>query len=128
MNLRCKDTPSVATAKASFSTASAYRIESDPRPPPQKQTPRTRRRSDPLAGIFDKEVVPLLAESPSLRAVTIFDAHYGMRPTRNNRARPIENGSVESAHDHLKRAIVQALLLRDTGAVASVVATDDLGD
>ena len=73
MSLRRKDTPSVATAKASFSTATAYCIESDPRPPSQKQTPRTGRRSDPLDGIFEKEVVPLLVEFPSLRAVTIFD-------------------------------------------------------
>ena len=35
------DTPSVAAAKASFSTATAYRVESDPRPPSQKQMPRT---------------------------------------------------------------------------------------
>ena len=41
MSLRRKDTPSVAAAKASFSTATAYRIESDPLPPSQKQTPRT---------------------------------------------------------------------------------------
>ena len=73
MSLRREDTPSVAAAKASFSTASAYRIESDPRPPSQKQTSRTSRRRDPLDGIFDKEVVPLLVESPALRAVTIFD-------------------------------------------------------
>ena len=38
--------------------------------------------------------------------------HYGMRPTRNNRGKAHENGSVESAHGHLKRAIEQALLLR----------------
>ena len=63
----------MAAAKASFSTVTAYRIGSDPRPPSQKQMPRTRRRSDPLADIFDKEVVPLLVESPSRRAVTIFD-------------------------------------------------------
>ena len=73
MSLRRKDTPSVAAARAAFSTPTAYRIESDPRLPSQKQTPRTRRRRDPLAGIFDEEVVPLLVESPSLRAVTIFD-------------------------------------------------------
>ena len=73
MSLRRTDTPSVAAARAAFSTATAYRIESDPRPPSQKQTPRTRRRRDPLAGIFDEEVVPLLVESPSLRAVTIFE-------------------------------------------------------
>ena len=35
MNLRSKDTPSLAAAKASISTASAYRIESDPRLPAQ---------------------------------------------------------------------------------------------
>ena len=63
----------MAAAKASFSTATAYRIESDPLPPSRKQTPRSGRRSDPLGGIFDKEVVPLQVESPSLRAVTIFD-------------------------------------------------------
>ena len=33
MNLRSKDTPSEAAANASISTATAYRIESDPRPP-----------------------------------------------------------------------------------------------
>ena len=63
----------MAAVKAAFSTASAYRVESDPRPPSQKQTPRTGRRLDPLDGIFEKEAVPLLVESPSLRAVTIFD-------------------------------------------------------
>ena len=35
-----------------------------------------------------------------------------MRPTRNNRGVAHENGSIESAHGHLKRAIEQALLLR----------------
>ena len=73
MNLRREDTPSVAAAKASFSTATAYRIESDPRPPSQKQTPRSSRRRDPLEGIFEREVVPLLVECPALRAVTIFE-------------------------------------------------------
>ena len=255
MNLGRTDTPSVAAAKAAFSTAAAYRIESDPRPPSQKQTARTRRRPDPLAGIFDEEVVPLLVECPHLRAVTIFEElcrrrpqlppsvrrtlerrvrvwravhgpdqevmfaqlhppgrmglsdftptkhlgitiagealwhllyhfrlpysgfeyadvvlggesyvalsgglqealwtlggspqehrtdslsaafrnldeaaqddltnryeelcrHYGMRPTRNNRGVAHENGSIESAHGHLKRAIKQALLLRGSG-------------
>ncbi|MDE0227673.1 MAG: IS21 family transposase [Spirochaetaceae bacterium] len=252
MSLRRNSTPSVAAAKASFSTATAYRIESDPRLPSQKQAPRASRRRDPLDGIFEKEVVPMLLGCPSLRAVTIFEElcrrdpklpasvrrtlerrvrrwralhgperevifaqryppgrlglsdftatgalgvtiagellehllyhfrlpfsgfefadvvlggesyvalsggcqnalwllggvphehrtdslsaayhnldqaasddltrryqelcdHYGMRPTRNNRGKAHENGSVESAHGHLKRAIEQALLLR----------------
>jgi hypothetical protein len=39
-------------------------------------------------------------------------AHYGMEPTRNNLGVAHENGSIESAHGHLKRAIEDALLLR----------------
>jgi hypothetical protein len=39
-------------------------------------------------------------------------AHYGMTPTRNNRGIAHENGAIESAHAHLKRAVRDALLLR----------------
>jgi hypothetical protein len=35
-----------------------------------------------------------------------------MLPTRNNRGLAHENGSIESPHGHLKRAIEDALLLR----------------
>ena len=38
--------------------------------------------------------------------------HYRMQPTRNNRGLAHENGSIESPHGHLKRAIEDALLLR----------------
>lgn len=41
-------------------------------------------------------------------------AHYGMTPSRNNPGIAHENGSIESSHGHLKRAIVDALLLRGT--------------
>ena len=41
--------------------------------------------------------------------------HYLMEPTRNNRGVAHENGSIESSHGHLKRAVHDALLLR--GAV-----------
>jgi hypothetical protein len=41
-------------------------------------------------------------------------AHYGMRPSRNNRGIAHENGAIESSHGHLKRAIADALLLRGT--------------
>jgi hypothetical protein len=40
--------------------------------------------------------------------------HYGMVPTRNNLGVAHENGSIESAHGHLKRALEDALLLRGT--------------
>jgi hypothetical protein len=41
-------------------------------------------------------------------------AHYGMRPSRNNRGVAHENSSIEGPHGHLKRAIADALLLRGT--------------
>ena len=39
-------------------------------------------------------------------------AHYGIKPRTINVGRPQENGSCESGHGHLKRRIVQHLLLR----------------
>src|SRR5699024_10442992 len=42
--------------------------------------------------------------------------HYGMTPTRNNRGVAHENGAIEGAHGHLKRAIEDALLLRGSRA------------
>lgn len=95
MKSRQNDTPSVAAAKASFSASTAYRIEQDPRVPSQKKTPRTRRRPDPLAGIFDEEVVPILQASPGLRAVAIFaemrrrhpELNPGIRRTLERRVR-----------------------------------------
>ena len=38
--------------------------------------------------------------------------HYGMTPTRNNAGVAHENGAIESAHGHLKKALTDALLLR----------------
>ena len=35
--------------------------------------------------------------------------HYGMTPTRNNAGLSHENGSIESAHGHLKRALAGGL-------------------
>src|SRR5690242_4039800 len=73
MSFRKTETPSVAAAKAGFSAATAYRIEQDPRLPSQKKAPRGRRRRDPLATVWDSEVVPLLKSAPGLRPVAIFD-------------------------------------------------------
>jgi hypothetical protein len=73
MRFRHIDTPAIAAAKAGISTASAYRIEADPRLPSQRKKPRGRRRPDPLAGVWDSEIVPLLEATPSLRAVAIFE-------------------------------------------------------
>ena len=73
MTFRLTDTASVAAAKAGFSPATAYRLDHDPRLPSQKRQQRERRRPDPLASIFDAEVVPLLEAAPGLRPVAVFE-------------------------------------------------------
>ncbi len=72
-SLRITHPTPIAAAKAGFSPASAYRCEADPRLPSQKAPPRTRRRPDPLAGIWDEEVVAMLKAAPGLRAVGVFE-------------------------------------------------------
>ena len=63
----------IAAAKAGFSTATAYRIGQDLRLPSQKRAPRGRRRRDPLATVWDSEVVRLLKSAPGVRPLAIFD-------------------------------------------------------
>ena len=72
MNHRKTQSTEAAAAKAGFSTATGYRIQKDPRPPSQKKAPRGRRRPDPLAGIFEEEVVPILRNSADIRPVGVF--------------------------------------------------------
>jgi hypothetical protein len=95
MKFRKTDSPTAAAAKSSLSTATAYRIEGDSRLPSQKRSCRSRRRPDPLAGIFEQEIVPLLEETPGLRAVALFeelmqrhpDLDRGVRRTLERRVR-----------------------------------------
>ena len=51
----------------------AYRIEHDPRLPSQKKAPRGRRRPDPLADVWDSEIVPMLKAAPGLRPIAVFE-------------------------------------------------------
>jgi len=69
MSFRHTEPPVIAAAKAGFSGATAYRIEQDQRLPSQKKAPRDRRRRDPLATVWDSEVVPLLKSTPGLRPI-----------------------------------------------------------
>jgi transposase InsO family protein len=95
MKFRQTDAAPVAAAKASFSVATAYRIEQDRKLPSRQATVRERRRPDPLAEIFDTEIVPMLKASPGLRAVAIFeemqrrhpDLSAGVRRTLERRVR-----------------------------------------
>src|SRR5260370_27732154 len=73
--MSCRQThdAAVAAAKAGFSTATGYRIENDPRLPSRKKTPRGRRRPDPLADVWDSEIVPILKATPAIRAIAVLD-------------------------------------------------------
>ena len=71
MNLRLTHTRETAAAKAGLSITTGARIEADPRLPSQTRTPRGRRRPDPLAAIWDSEIIPLLQAAPGLRPVSI---------------------------------------------------------
>jgi hypothetical protein len=73
MKFRQTNPTAIAAVKASFSPATAYRFEKDSRLPSQKEAPRTRRRADPLADIFEAEIVPMLQAAPGIRAVAIFE-------------------------------------------------------
>lgn len=95
MTLRQTHTIPVAAAKAGISQATGYRLQADPTLPSQKKTPRSRRRPDPLADIFDTEVVPLLRSSPGIRPVAVYeellrrhpDLGTGIRRTLERRIR-----------------------------------------
>ncbi len=71
MSTRHTHDTAAAAAKAGFWTATGYRIECDPRLPSQKKTPRGRRRPDPLADVWDAEIVPILKSAPGLRVIAI---------------------------------------------------------
>ncbi len=46
--------------------------------------------------------------------------HYGMEPTRNNRGKSHENGSIEAANRHFKSRISQSLMVRDSRDFSSL--------
>jgi transposase InsO family protein len=73
MKFRHTDTTAIAAAKAGFSPSTASRIDKDPRLPSQRKAPRGRRRPDPLASVWDSEIIPLLQAAPSLRPVALFE-------------------------------------------------------
>lgn len=80
MKYRQTHTTAVAAAKASISIATAYRMTKDAKLPSQKKVSRGRRRPDPLAEIFDNEIVPLLTAAPGIRSVAIFEEMLRRHP------------------------------------------------
>lgn len=95
MNNRRTDSVAIAAAKAGLSTSTGYRLLEQAQLPSQAKPPRERRRPDPLAGIFEKDVVPLLEAAPGLRPIAIFeelrrrhgDLPFGSRRTLERRIR-----------------------------------------
>ena len=93
MNQRQSEPPAVAAARAGFSAATAYRVESSDRLP--RGAPRGRRRPDPLEGIFEEGIVPILEKAPGVRAVWLYEEltrlhpelHSGVRRTLERRVR-----------------------------------------
>lgn len=69
-------------------------------------------RTDSLSAAFRN--LDAATEADLTRCYEALCAHYRMAPTRNNRGVSHENGSIESAHGHLKAAIRDALLMRGT--------------
>jgi hypothetical protein len=83
MRLHTNHTQATAAIKAGLSVATARRIGHDPRPPSAKKQRRTyRTRPDPLAGLWDEEIVPLLRAAPDLRPITLFDELARRHPGR----------------------------------------------
>ena len=78
MNHRRSEAPAVAAARAGFSTATAYRVENSERRP--RGAPRGRRRPDPLEGIFEEEIVPILTDAPGVRAVWLYEELMRLHP------------------------------------------------
>jgi hypothetical protein len=72
MTLRKTDATPIAAAKSGVSRASGYRLENDGQLPSQKKKARDRRRSDPLAAVWESEIVPMMKATPGLRPVAIF--------------------------------------------------------
>jgi hypothetical protein len=77
-------------------------------------------RSDSLSAAFRN--LEDTTEADLTQRYEALCAHYGMRPTRNNRGVAHENGVIESSHGHLKAALEQALLLRGSRDFADLAA------
>ena len=83
MSIRTTHDTTVASAKAGISRASGFRVDADPLLPSQKQKPRERRRPDPLAAIFEAEVVPILKASPGIRTIGVLAEMRRRHPDLN---------------------------------------------
>ena len=71
--LRIKHSQEAAAAKTGISVASARRVQTAVALPSQRPPRHWRTRADPLAEVWDTEVMPMLEGAPSLMAVTLLE-------------------------------------------------------
>jgi hypothetical protein len=71
-----------AAAKAGISERSARRVEELPTLPSQRPSREWRTRTDPLAEVWDSEVLPLLQADAALNAVTLLEELQRRHPGR----------------------------------------------
>jgi len=85
MTLRHTLPQKTAAAKAGFSESTGQRIERDPRLPSEKKRKRGHGggKPDPLEGLWDEEIVPLLSATPGLRPFAILQEMQLRYPERN---------------------------------------------
>jgi hypothetical protein len=82
MTLRRSHSQEAAAAKVGISARSGRRIETLPILPSQKPRRRWRSRPDPLAEVWESEVVPLLAANPGLLGTTVLHHLHELHPGR----------------------------------------------
>jgi transposase InsO family protein len=80
--LRGKLSQESAATRVGISVSSAYRIERCSELPSQREPRQWRTRADPLAEVWDDEVVPLLQSAPGLLAVTVLEELQRRHPGR----------------------------------------------
>jgi len=80
--LRGEHSQEAAAAKTGISVASARRVEAMTVLPSQRPPRYWRTRADPLAAVWDTEVVPMLEGAPSLMAVTLLEELQRRHPAR----------------------------------------------
>jgi len=71
--MRRQATQEIAAARMGVSVRSARRIEKAERLPSQRGPRHWRTRADPLAGVWEAELVPLLEAEPGLQGRTLFE-------------------------------------------------------
>ena len=85
MSLRRHHTQKIAATKAGFGASTGSRIDHDPRSPSKKKQDRRHAggKPDPLAGLWEEEILPLLEQAPGLRPIAVLEQIQLRHPDRD---------------------------------------------